>query len=128
MGINLYTDSVWLSGRLWQMAPVVNHDVAHRNRLKAFLFPLRVPILVFSFFNRKTDGDIFERKPFKNSRQRVVVEQCLLHIAFQTILRFLECLETRFTSQCRQDVARIAKHLFWRFNIEIYFVILHLLC
>ena len=78
-GINLDGD---ISSCFWQMSSVVNDEAGEDNRIKAFLFPLLVPVSVFRLADGVGDIDVVEGEIGEGALQGGLVEQLLLHIAF----------------------------------------------
>ena len=84
-----------------QVTAVVNHQpVVDDDGLETLLFPLLVPVAVFSLFNGVADVDTGHREVLKQGVQLLAFEQLLLNIAAESVVRVFKSLETNLSSQC----------------------------
>ena len=100
----------------------MDDEAGENNRVKALLFPLFVPVTVFRLADGVGDGDIVEGEFCEGCLQGILVEQLLLHIAFEPCGRLLERLETSLSGDGCQKVCGIGRE---GRNDEICFKILH---
>ena len=101
------------------------HLTSYFYRLKPFLLPLLVPVFVFGLLHIIADADALKGEILQRLLQRRFVEKGLLHVACQTVLRFHKRLKSRFSRQCRQHVAGIARV---GAQGECYLEIFHIVC
>ena len=105
------------------MAAIVDDEaVADDDGVEALLFPLFVPVAVFSFADGVGDTDAREREGLQQVVQLLPVEQLLLYVPLQSLAGFLKGFKTGFACTGSQEVAGVAVDGLKR---EIYFVILH---
>ena len=124
LSINLYQE--FAGNRVGDVPAIMyNKMFTHRYGFKSLLFPLLIPVAVFSSLNAEAYLNIVKGHMAQYLLYAFFVKNILLNIARQSTKCLFKGFKSNISSHCSKDVTNILEQLFWSRNGEFYFVIPH---